>query len=237
MISAIYAILVVVCVFIARCNNVGSRKLSETDLGTNDPLHQRFMAMRSGKNVNAETHQTQPLVSDGPHVMFFVVLAFLLVVVALGVALLLFGRKEVAEAKASLAWPSVPGVVRESKVAAKADDIGRSASSGRWTKDSTPRYVYQAAVAYEYEVNGKKYSGTRIAVGDLWRGDRSVVVEIVGRYPCGCSVSVFHDPENPSACVLEPGVRGQTWFLSAIGAVFMAVGIFFVILHVIYFRD
>ena len=63
-----------------------------------------------------------------------------------------------------------------------------------------------------------------MAFGDYGSGNPSRARKIVKRYPVGFEVTVCYDPKEPETCVLEPGVKGQTWFLPLFGSIFCTVG-------------
>lgn len=48
-------------------------------------------------------------------------------------------------------------------------------------------------------------------------------VRIAPRCPKGTTVPVHWMPDNPEECLLEPGVKGQFWFLTAFGLIFLTV--------------
>lgn len=81
-----------------------------------------------------------------------------------------------------------------------------------------------ADIRYEYRVNGKRYSGQRVGIGeDL--GDHDVAGTLE-RYPQGASVTVYYDPDNPAEAVLERDAPEGIW--SAI-IIFLVVSIFLLV--------
>jgi hypothetical protein len=63
---------------------------------------------------------------------------------------------------------------------------------------------YEVRVVYEYSVNGVGYSGSRIQFGSATSYLRKGRAEAaVSRYPVNCPVTVYYDPENPAAAVLD----------------------------------
>jgi hypothetical protein len=99
----------------------------------------------------------------------------------------------------SQTWPAVVGQVQESQ----ADSYGR----GQILR-----------VHYEFMVNGVVYSSSRFRFS---RKNGPSPGEAPWKdYAPGKSVMVFYNPDDPSQCVLEPGVSLGDWFIVvAFGAV------------------
>jgi hypothetical protein len=141
---------------------------------------------------------------------FFFTWLFPLPFLTVGALLLFFGVRSYQSAQESSGWPTSPGVVLSSSVDSHRSD------------DST---TYQAEVLYEYEVSGEKYSSNRIGYGDISTGSPAPAQDLVNQYPSGESVTVYVDPEDPSQSVLQPGVRGGTYFLPGMGLLFTLIGL------------
>jgi len=56
-------------------------------------------------------------------------------------------------------------------------------------------------VVYEYKVNGRRFTGHRISVGEI-AGDFAAE-STVNRYPQGAEVEVYYNPADPKQAVLE----------------------------------
>lgn len=105
------------------------------------------------------------------------------------------GRKS----KASLQWPSVPGTVLSSEmVTDRTGDI----------------VTFTPVVRYAYMVNGQPLQSTRVRFSAA-RGKK-----IVDKYPRGCPVQVFYDPQAPANAVLERG--GSTRAMMFVGVAVFA---------------
>jgi uncharacterized protein DUF3592 len=139
--------------------------------------------------------------------MFDLFIGALLAVAGLfGVA---FSLRDMIRAAASLEWPSVAGVILESRVGRSP---GKLSLTGKW----------DAIVRYRYKVGERDYSGDRI--GFLWidfstpgRSER-----MVANYPVGASVKVRVNPRDPELAVLEAGVH---WYaFVSIGALLAVIG-------------
>jgi hypothetical protein len=119
-----------------------------------------------------------------------------LVLTALGVALVLRGQSARKDARRSLRWPSVDGVVLTSGVESSEvpndDDLGT-------VRKFTP------AVTYSLSIGGAARRGTQIAVGmsNLY-SELAEAEQYARRYPVGRRVMVYYDPEGTTS-ILEPG--------------------------------
>ena len=95
----------------------------------------------------------------------------------------------------SLNWIPVEGTIISSNLELEVD-----ADSAAWI----------ARIKYEYEVNGERFISSGVTVDDVNAGAVSLCErrarKHVNRYPVGASVTVYHDPNDPSQSVLEPGV-------------------------------
>jgi hypothetical protein len=117
-------------------------------------------------------------------------LAAALALCAIACGLVLVTRVSVSRVTASRDWPSVPGVVIETAVAAGSD--------GR-------RQRFRPVVRYRYEVGGERFEGSRIRWGALL-GFRKFTRarRLLDGYAAGSRVAVYHHPLRPSLAVLEP---------------------------------
>ena len=124
--------------------------------------------------------------------MFDLFIGALLVVSGLlGVA---FSLRDLTRTAASLRWPSVTGVILESRV---------GQSPGPWSLSGP----WDAIIRYRYRVGDRDYTGNRI--GFLWI-DFSTPGRsegIVANYPVGASVNVSVNPQDPELAVLQAGVH------------------------------
>src|SRR5262245_42495221 len=121
--------------------------------------------------------------------------AALQVCAALAVALMapmlfFMARRSMQRINDSRLWPTVPGTVIESTVAA--------ASNGK-------RQLYSPVLRYRYEVDGQRYEGRRIGWGAA-TGFRKFTRarRLLDGYRPGSPVAVYHDPRRPSLAVLKP---------------------------------
>ncbi|MCA9121208.1 MAG: DUF3592 domain-containing protein [Planctomycetaceae bacterium] len=142
---------------------------------------------------------------------------FLSLFIAVGSVPLVMGIRGVLQSRATLAWPQATGRIVSSGVRSEQrtsrDDDGRQ---------RTTTYYY-ADVTYEYVVDGKSFTGTRITLTDGQSGSQADASATRDRYPRDAGVSVAYDPASPDQSVLEPGRWGNSGWLLLFGGVFCGV--------------
>lgn len=146
---------------------------------------------------------------------FFFSRLFPLPFIIAGAMALYIGCRHLQQAHASTTWPTTQGVIQQSSV-----EYHRSSKGGG---------TYHAEIMYDFAVNAIPCSGHRIAFGDYDSSNPSHARTLANRYPKDKTVTVYHNPEDPTVCVLEPGVKGQAWFLPGFGLVFLAAGMLFAV--------
>ena len=136
-----------------------------------------------------------------------------------GLAILLLILSSLREAAAMKRWPVAKGRVLSSKVEEYRADAGSrnfGASRGRMT-------LYRPAVVYEYEVDGKRFSGKRIAQSPgMDKGVPDLARKVVQRYAAGSAVDVRFNPKRPDESVLEPRVP-KAWIFALVIAIALLV--------------
>lgn len=128
---------------------------------------------------------------------FFVALGFLLFCVCM----LYYALMNHRNAKASNDWASVSGKIAELQLWGKRRINGEMVDSEN------------LHIKYQYEVNGKKFTGRRVAFYTLHYPE---TVDFANRYPQGSRVSVFYNPQNSTESVIIPGrhtqkPKGEIW--------------------------
>jgi hypothetical protein len=98
------------------------------------------------------------------------------------------GRWNQARARASEAWPTVPGVIETSKVEQRLTRSG---------------IFYKLALRYRYEVDGNGYQGDTAEFGPPRVTAQELIEGLAQKYPAGAKVTVHYDPDDPATCVLE----------------------------------
>jgi hypothetical protein len=118
-------------------------------------------------------------------------------------------------------WRSTIGQIRESRSATRdvrSKDVRfspRTGDTGRSTTTTTDRIERKtfAAIAYEYTVDGKRFFGRRVGIGED-TGNEDVPA-LLRRYPVGKAVTVWFNPAAPGEAILErDSMRriGEAWF-------------------------
>lgn len=87
-------------------------------------------------------------------------------------------------------WAQAQGRITLSKMAVRRPPAGNEIGT----------VVNVPDVAYSFKVGGQDYRGTRVSLGDI---SGKYAEEALTRYPVGKMVTVFYDPADPEACVLE----------------------------------
>jgi|SRR5579862_6309232 hypothetical protein len=115
-------------------------------------------------------------------------------------------RWNVARARASRRWPTVPGTVL-------ADEVER--------RQGPFLMFYKLMLRYRYEVGGNSYEGDRIQFGPARVTAKQLIEMLAEKYPPGAQVNVHYDPNDPSTAVLETSEemaqqnRWRIWFFFA----------------------
>jgi hypothetical protein len=146
-----------------------------------------------------------------PRTRFFFTRVFPAPFIVIGAVTFFFGVRGLHRAWESAEWPVADGMIKNSAVEYKSSDDGGG--------------TYFAEVFYQFAVDGKTHSGNKVAFGDYGSNKPSHAQKIVNRYPIGLRLQVHYRPSDPDVCVLEPGVKGQTWFLPGFGLIFFAAGV------------
>lgn len=118
---------------------------------------------------------------------------FAIVMTFLCPAFLIGWATETRRQIASSSWPSVPGEV-----------LGTTAKT--WL-DADNHTKYYGRVTYRYVLEGKEYTSDLTDLGSgRKRPGREEALADVGQYRPGMKVTVYYDPHDPSAGVLEKGI-------------------------------
>ncbi len=123
-------------------------------------------------------------------------------------------------------WHSAGGTVTRS-------GVKRTWWWGVGTDGVGVRGGFKPDVAYEYQVDGSAYRGSRIGYARLVTNLPSVAKKTADRYPIGRSVEVWYDPEKPERCTLDRGI--SPWLIALVlftGTVFVTCGLL-ALLHVV----
>ena len=74
-------------------------------------------------------------------------------------------------------------------------------------------------IKYQYSVNGKVYTGSRLYFGDFGLRMRSRAEKIVSQFPEEEKVLVYHDPNDPESAVLIPGITKDSFGVLGLGLI------------------
>lgn len=103
----------------------------------------------------------------------------------------------------ALTFDTTDGTVTRSAVATGRDGDGGAS--------------HRLDIAYEYQVNGRRYTGTRYSRAEMGTNSKAWHA-IRDELPVGTRVRVWYDPGDPADAVLRPGLTGfhlaLVWFLT-----------------------
>jgi hypothetical protein len=115
--------------------------------------------------------------------------------------MVVWGTQQWIRFQPSLKWPTVPGVILESKYVSRGEQFTEASLA-----ISGGNHIYRAKVLYRYTVDGREYvsSQIRLSSSDL-SGGSGHPRQFVDEHPVGTSVLVYYEPGNPQNAVLIPG--------------------------------
>ena len=144
---------------------------------------------------------------------------FALVCGGFGLVMLVLIVSSLREAAAMKRWPVARGRVLSSKVEEYRVDAGSSNFGGPHARTT----LYRPVVVYEYEVDGQRFRGDRIAQSPgMNKGVPDFAQKIVQRYASGSAVDVRFNPKRPGESVLEPRVP-RAWIFAFVIAVALLI--------------
>ena len=126
-----------------------------------------------------------------------------------GLVATVYGWVIIAKTRKTKTWPSVEGVIEESKT----------------TSEENDQLPY---VAFSYTVDGQTHHRAQAFPKDLVPGEEFRKT-FAGKYPPGARVPVYYDPAFPERATLEPGFISGDWMVFAIGLGMAVIGIFFLL--------
>ncbi|BBB33437.1 hypothetical protein TTHT_1994 [Thermotomaculum hydrothermale] len=128
-----------------------------------------------------------------------------------GVLLFVVGYIFIKQAKKVEKWPSVKGVVVESKVVSHLDS-------------ESNQTMYAPAITYRYKVDGKEYTCSDYGALNISYSFASEAERIVNNYPEGKEVIVYYNPENPYKAVLVKNKSFLIYIPQVLGGIFTIIG-------------
>ena len=129
-----------------------------------------------------------------------------------GVGVLYLGVNSIDAANDSKNWPTTSGSIIFSEFQQKPAQSGRE----------SPTYI--ADIKYTYKVNGKKYNSDVVSFGQYSTSNRKHLYAELKKYPLGCQVVVYYNPEDHQHAVLEPGWGLINLIPLALGVTLLGLG-------------
>ena len=131
---------------------------------------------------------------DAQNIGAFIVTVVTLPFVIILLVLILILARSVRTAHASRRWTPSDGRIASSEVTSH-----RSLDS-----NGTHTTIYEPAVSYVYNANGRNYEGKQVDFGAIAGTSSPGWAEnMVDKYPVGSPVQVFYNPAKPDQAVLE----------------------------------
>ena len=144
---------------------------------------------------------------------------FAAIFMLIGTPMLLSGGLNYYRASASVDWPKAKGQI----VYGNLDSSTRETEDEDGNKETST--THGPAIAYRYEVNGRKYFSNVRRFGQLAGADEDWAAEILERYPLGKDIDVSYNPSRPSVAAIETGVTSELYWLPGAGAAFFLFGL------------
>ena len=133
-------------------------------------------------------------------------MAFIVLAILAGIALVAFGLRMRSLQRAAAGWPRVPGRVIESRV-----------------DDADLEYL-KPVLRYEYEVSGTRHVGFRVSFSG-YGVSKAAMQQSITPYPVGHAVQVSYDPAKPSRAVLDNTASSDWLYWFACGLGFLGLGL------------
>jgi hypothetical protein len=133
----------------------------------------------------------------------------LVIMVILGLALTFLGVTKFKKATDAKSWPVTTGLVTGSEVAGA--------------------IKYYPSITYTYSVDSVAYNSNIISNINFNTKNRSVVEEVLKKYPVGSKIEVYYNGSEPSEALLEPGINTGNILLLAFGIIVLAIPVFLII--------
>ena len=116
----------------------------------------------------------------------------------------------------SKSWPRTSGVILESSVQPGSFRIGGSFN-----------YIVSPKVSYEYQVKGRKYVSSRLALIERNSASENLARRKAEKFAPGQQVDVYYDPKKPESATLTVGDPTEGKFpngMIVIGVLLMICG-------------
>jgi hypothetical protein len=164
--------------------------------------------------------------SEGARVMSPIEIIICGLLVLVGLVLVLNGLRHRRQERASTAWPSVPGRLLSCEIKKQVVTTGEKNRRHSYT-------TYHPVVRYEYEVDGARHEGNRVAFVNVTRSSEAEAQQVVDQAGPGGALHVFYNPRKPKDAVLlntdRSGSAGYTVAGGVVVAAALITGLIFLI--------
>ena len=121
----------------------------------------------------------------------------------IGLALTFLGSVKMKNASDTNNWPIANGTVTSSEVGGA--------------------MKYYPSVSYTYIVDSAVYTSNIISSMNFNTKNRSIVEEVLKKYPVDSEIKVYYFSEDPSRALLEPGIKTGNILLLVFGIVVLSI--------------
>ena len=149
----------------------------------------------------------------------FVWTYFLPFATIIGAMIMAYGFLTIFRSRKTRTWPTVEGTIIASGI------VKKMGSSSPGSTNVTNNDTYKAEIAYEYEVDGRRYVSNRVHLLDISSSNYSRAESIQSRYKTGAPVRVYYSPKNPEQALLEPGGSSGGWLPILVGTGFVVISL------------
>lgn len=126
-------------------------------------------------------------------------------------------------------FESIPDLIRQYRTQSFSKTEGRILSAKTILQNTSKgESDCRPAFSYQYEVNGKAYTGMRYRFFE-YSLDLKSANSMVASHPAGSAIEVYYDPGNPADAVLSPRLDVQDAAHMLLGLPFLYVALFFLL--------
>jgi hypothetical protein len=165
-------------------------------------------ALMSSLNAKAIAQVSDISQDRDPNLIWVKALSFLFLLSGLG--LLCYGIIVAKQAIKASKWPTVEGTI-------KSPSFHESSTEGGKT--------YEVVVEYDYSVEGKTYTGGRLAFGYGGSSNKQVHQAILDKLKGASLVTVRYNPQNHAISTLSCGINNSIKVIFASAFMWLSVGI------------
>jgi hypothetical protein len=156
--------------------------------------------------------------TDGPAIpmksMFFTI--FISIFYAIGLGLLLYALWSAKRSNAAANWPTANGKITSCALSEKNDGDGGT--------------TYEVKVQYDYSVDGRNFSGSRLAFGYAGTSGKNAHQQIYKALRSARTVAVRYDPTDPANSTLSFGIHRSIRFQFAFAITWLAFVVGFTVI-------